>query len=201
MARRKKNSYGSIIHEGGFTVTQKELKELRYLTQKANKLRNKNMDSFNSAIQIYWGNENISAKGWENKLERSAFITEKYSASLDNIKSKSQLKNKLEELREVTSRGFTNRNIQQLRNKIFERVYENTDDKELARNLSKLPTHDLMAMYMTHPSMTQAIFTSDEETIEHKKEELKGYFNRYTKQRLIFNSMLTDRKTMKKYSK
>lgn len=190
MAKRKRNSYGSIIHEGGFTITQKELKELKQLTTKANNQRKSSINKFMEAIHYDNAMRNVTSKGRAEQLENKGYINEKFKTSLGQFKTKKELKEHLSDLKEITSRGYWNRQLAETKNDMFNKIFEKTDDIKLARAINNLSYEEITSINLANPSFREAIWDSDQKlTTEEWREKIKNEYNRFMRNRAQFKGI------------
>ena len=152
--RYKKNSYGSYIltnKDGNeFTVTQKEYKELQTLVKRANQRR---VDKAHRYYDTLVDSNMMVGKDYDSYMEvlrEKGFITEKYSTSLQQFKSKEDVTELLKELRAVTKKGYGNNRVDDIRYKMIEQINEEYGlvGSSLAHRIEKMSDGELLGIYL-----------------------------------------------------
>lgn len=149
----KKNNRGSYIlgEEGNqFTLTQKEYKELNTYVKRANQRRvdvaHRYFDTMSNANVMV----GIEYEGYMNLLYDKGFITEKYTTSLKQFKSKDDITSLLKELKSVTKRGYGSNRVDDIRYSMVERLKDNYGgaSKTLQDKILSMDKSQLLSMYL-----------------------------------------------------
>lgn len=166
----KKNRFGSYIlqDENGqeFTVTKKEYKDLQTYTKRANQRR---VDVAHRYYDKLEDSDFMTGKSYDSYmklLEDKGFITEKYSTSLKQFKSKDDVKDLIKELKTVTTPKYGSTRLMKIRYKMLEQINKNygSAGKDLYDRINTMNDSDLLSMYLTSDKdIIHEIFYLDDE--------------------------------------
>lgn len=151
----KKNNRGSYVLTGEdgqeFTVTKSEYQQLQTLTKRANQRRVDRAHAYYDKLSETDFMTGKSYDGYMKLLNDKGFITEKYSTSLKQFKSKADVKSQLKELQEVTKRGYGNARLDDIRYKMLEQINTNygSNGEELYNRIENLSDSELLSFYLT----------------------------------------------------
>lgn len=164
----KKNRYGSIIlkDENGkeFTITPKEQKEIKTYVKRANQRRLDKAHRYYDDVKTQVNMKGVSFESYINLMSTKGFITEKYSSSMKQFKSKADVKDFLKELKTVTKRGYGDKRLDDIRKSMIKRVNENYGDegKDIVKLLISLDKGQLLSIYLHNDDVVQELYGSDD---------------------------------------
>ena len=164
----KKNRYGSIIlkDENGkeFTITPKEQKEIKTYVKRANQRRLDKAHRYYDDVKTQVNMKGVSFESYINLMSTKGFITEKYSSSMKQFKSKADVKDFLKELKTVTKRGYGDKRLDDIRKSMIKRVNENYGDegKDIVKLLNSLDKGQLLSIYLHNDDVVQELYGSDD---------------------------------------
>lgn len=184
MARYNKNRYGSIVLNdrsgGNFTITKKEQKEIKTLVKRANEKRKYYMEKFYNDVKNHNNMKGISKDAYSNLLNKKGFITEKYSTSFNQFKSKKEVQHFIKELKSVTKKGYYNnhKKVNDIRKSMIKQINNmfGNDGKEVKKLIRNISDSDLMSIYINNDTLIQEIYYSDN-TVEEFVEKTKSDIN------------------------
>ena len=162
----KKNRYGSIIlkDENGkeFTITPKEQKEIKTYVKRANQRRLDKAHRYYDDVKTQANMKGVSFESYMNLMSTKGFITEKYSSSMKQFKSKADVKDFLKELKTVTKRGYGDKRVDDIRKAMIERVNTNygEEGKDIAKFLKSLDKGQLLSIYLHNDDVVQELYGS-----------------------------------------
>ena len=186
----KKNRYGSIIlkDENGkdFTITKKEQETIKTYVKRANQRRIDKSHRYYDDIKNQSNMKGISFNAYMSLMTSKGFITEKYSSSFKQFKSKDDLKDFIKELKTVTKRGYGDKRIEDVRKSLIERVNKNYGEEghELANKIKSLDKGQLLSIYLHNDDIVQDLYGSaliDGEQIEQLASKSLSDINYYLK--------------------
>lgn len=178
MAKQKKNKNKSI---NGFTITEKQHKELQRLTRNANAKRQRQLNRYMDTLNNVRGYENVSSLHRAEDLENRGFLTEKYSTNLKQFNSKEDFKAHMEGLRSVNRPNYNKSKINRLRKDMELNIFRKTDDDTYKR-LRYYTDEEILSIYLNMDYVNEPIWDSDQKLdTEDWKNKITGgldYFDR-----------------------
>lgn len=164
----KRNRFGSIVLKGDdgkeFTVTKKEQEQLKIYVKRANQRRLDKARAYYKDIKNQPNMKGISQESYMHLLTEKNFITEKYSTSLRQFKSKDDVKDLLKELKTVTKRGYGNKRIDDIRSSMNRRLietYGENDSRMLREQISSMSNAELLTIYLHNDEIVRTIYGSE----------------------------------------
>ena len=168
----KKNRYGSIVltDDNGkeFTITKKEQETIKIYVKRANQRRTDKAHRYYDDVKNQVNMKGISYQAYQDLMTSKGFLTEKYSSSFKQFKSKDDLKDFIKELKTVTKRGYGDKRIDDIRESMIKRVDENFGDEgnELVKKINSLDKGQLLSLYLHNDNIVQTIYGSGDDMIE-----------------------------------
>lgn len=164
----KRNRFGSIVLKGDdgkeFTVTKKEQEQLKVYVKRANQRRLDKARAYYKDVKNQPNMKGISHESYMHLLTEKNFITERYSTSLKQFKSKDDVKDLLKELKAVTKRGYGNKRLDDIRSSMNRRLietYGENDSRMLREQLSTITNAELLTIYLHNDEIVKTIYGSD----------------------------------------
>ena len=164
----KRNRFGSIVLKGDdgkeFTVTKKEQEQLKVYVKRANQRRLDKARAYYKDVKNQPNMKGISHESYMHLLTEKNFITERYSTSLKQFKSKDDVKDLLKELKAVTKRGYGNKRLDDIRSSMNRRLietYGENDSRMLREQISTITNAELLTIYLHNDEIVKTIYGSD----------------------------------------
>ena len=169
MARYNKNKFGSIVltdrNGESFTITKKQQNEIKTLVKRANEKRKYYSEKFYNDVKNQNNMKGISKEAYSNLLNKKGFITEKYSTSFNQFRSKKEVQHFIKELKSVTKKGYYNnhKKVKDIRKSMIRQVNNmfGNDGKRVNKLIKSISDSDLMSLYINNDSLIQEIYYSD----------------------------------------
>ena len=169
MSRYNKNRYGSIIlndkNGNEFRITKKEQQEMKMLIKRANTKREYYANKYYNDVVKNSNMKGVSKEVYKQLLTKKGFISEKFSTSFNQFRSKEDYKDFIKELREVTSKNYykVNKSIKTLReglNKHLNKLY-GRQSKKLKDLIKSVSDSDLMTIYIHNDEIIKQLYDSE----------------------------------------
>lgn len=166
MSRYNKNRFGSIVltdnNGNNFTITKKEQAQIKTLVKRANTRRNYYIDKYYNQTKSNNNMKGVSKEVYQNLLTSKGFVTEKYSTTFNQFKSKADVKDFIKELKQVTKKGYNGglnkaNEIRQSMIKQVEKMYGN-DAIEINDILNDVNDVDLMSLYIHNDNLIKDLY-------------------------------------------
>lgn len=169
MSRYNKNKYGSIIlndkNGNEFRITKKEQEEMKKLIKRANTKREYYANKYYNDVVKNSNMKGVSKEVYKKLLTKKGFISEKFSTSFNQFRSKDDYKDFIKELRQITKKGYyqVNKSVKSIRdslNKQLNRLYGN-QAKPLKDLIKSISDSDLMSLYIHNDEIIKDLYYSD----------------------------------------
>ena len=169
MSRYNKNRYGSIIlndkNGNEFRITKKEQQEMKMLIKRANTKREYYANKYYNDVVKNSNMRGVSKEVYKQLLTKKGFISEKFSSSFNQFKSKDDYKDFIKELRQITKKGYyqVNKSVKAIReslNKQLNRLYGN-QAKPIKDLIKSISDSDLMSLYIHNDDIIKDLYYSD----------------------------------------
>ena len=166
MSRYNKNRFGSIVltdnNGNNFTITKKEQAQIKTLVKRANTKRSYYIDKYYNQTKSNNNMKGVSKEVYQNLLTSKGFVTEKYSTTFNQFKSKADVKDFIKELKQVTKKGYNGglnkaNEIRQSMIKQVEKMYGN-DAIEINDILNSVNDVDLMSLYIHNDNLIKDLY-------------------------------------------
>ena len=189
MSRYNKNRFGSIVltdnNGNNFTITKKEQAQIKTLVKRANTKRSYYIDKYYSQTKSNNNMKGVSKEVYQNLLTSKGFVTEKYSTSFNQFKSKADVKDFIKELKQVTKKGYNGglnkaNEIRQSMIKQVEKMYGN-DAIEINDILNNVNDVDLMSLYIHNDNLIKDLYYPHD-SVDMFVEKMKSDINYALKQ-------------------
>jgi len=189
MSRYNKNRFGSIVltdnNGNNFTITKKEQAQIKTLVKRANTKRSYYIDKYYNQTKSNNNMKGVSKEVYQNLLSSKGFVTEKYSTSFNQFKSKADVKDFIKELKQVTKKGYNGglnkaNEIRQSMIKQVERMYGN-DAIEINDILNGVNDVDLMSLYIHNDNLIKDLYYPHD-SVDMFVEKMKSDINYALKQ-------------------
>ena len=169
MSRYNKNRYGSIILNdkncNEFRITKKEQEEMKMLIKRANTKREYYANKYYNDVVKNSNMRGVSKEVYKQLLTKKGFISEKFSSSFNQFKSKDDYKDFIKELRQINKKGYyqVNKSVKAIReslNKQLNRLYGN-QAKPIKDLIKSISDSDLMSLYIHNDDIIKDLYYSD----------------------------------------
>ena len=169
MSRYNKNRYGSIIlndkNGNEFRITKKEQQEMKMLIKRANTKREYYANKYYNEVVKNSNMRGVSKEVYKQLLTKKGFISEKFSSSFNQFKSKDDYKDFIKELRQINKKGYyqVNKSVKAIReslNKQLNRLYGN-QAKPIKDLIKSISDSDLMSLYIHNDDIIKDLYYSD----------------------------------------
>ena len=169
MSRYNKNRYGSIIlndkNGNEFRITKKEQQEMKMLIKRANTKREYYANKYYNDVVKNSNMRGVSKEVYKQLLTKKGFISEKFSSSFNQFKSKDDYKDFIKELRQINKKGYyqVNKSVKAIReslNKQLNRLYGN-QAKPIKDLIKSISDSDLMSLYIHNDDIIKDLYYSD----------------------------------------
>lgn len=169
MSRYNKNRYGSIIlndkNGNEFRITKKEQQEMKMLIKRANTKREYYANKYYNDVIKNSNMRGVSKEVYKQLLTKKGFISEKFSSSFNQFKSKDDYKDFIKELRQINKKGYyqVNKSVKAIRdslNKQLNRLYGN-QAKPIKDLIKSISDSDLMSLYIHNDDIIKDLYYSD----------------------------------------
>ena len=184
MSRYNKNRFGSIVltdnNGNNFTITKKEQAQIKTLVKRANTKRSYYIDKYYNQTKSNNNMKGVSKEVYQNLLTSKGFVTEKYSTTFNQFKSKADVKEFIKELKQVTKKGYNGglnkaNEIRQSMIKQIERMYGN-EANEVNEMLNNINDVDLMSIYIHNDNLIKDLYYPHD-SVDMFVEKLKSDIN------------------------
>ena len=184
MSRYNKNRFGSIVltddNGNNFTITKKEQAQIKTLVKRANTKRSYYIDKYYNQTKSNNNMKGVSKEVYQNLLTSKGFVTEKYSTTFNQFKSKADVKDFIKELKQVTKKGYNGglnkaNEIRQSMIKQVEKMYGN-DAIEINDILNDVNDVDLMSLYIHNDNLIKDLYYPNE-SVDMFVEKMKSDIN------------------------
>ena len=184
MSRYNKNRFGSIVltdnNGNNFTITKKEQAQIKTLVKRANTKRSYYVDKYYNQTKSNNNMKGVSKEVYQNLLASKGFITEKYSTTFNQFKTKQEVKEFIKELKQVTKKGYNGglnkaNEIRQSMIKQIERMYGN-DAIVVNDMLNNINDVDLMSIYIHNDNLIKDLYYPHED-VDMFVEKMKSDIN------------------------
>lgn len=174
MSKYNKNRFGSIVltdNKGNnFTITKKEQTQLKTLVKRANSKRTYYIEKYYNDVKQNNNMKGVSKEVYGKLLNHKGFVTEKYSTSFEKFKSKKDFQMFIKELKEVTKKGYYNKNkhVRDIRDSLkkqHERIFGDEASK-ITSMLNKISDTDLMSIYIHNDEIIKELYYPDSDVDE-----------------------------------
>ena len=174
MGRYNKNRYGSIVLQdnsgNNFTITKKEQAEIKKYVKRANEKRKYYSEKYYQNVVENNNMKGISQQAYNNLLNKKGFITEKYSTSFTQFKSKEDVKDFIKELKTVNRKGYYNHNkkVKEIKESIYkqiDRMY-GEQGKDIKKVIKNINDNDFMSLYIHNDEIIKEIYYSDNDVAD-----------------------------------
>ena len=169
MSKYNKNRYGSIIlndkNGNEFRITKKEQEEMKMLVKRANSKREYYANKYYNDVVKNSNMKGVSKEVYKQLLTKKGFISEKFSTSFNQFKSKDDYKDFIKELRQINKKGYyqVNKSVKAIRdslNKQLNRLYGN-QAKPIKDLIKSISDSDLMSLYIHNDEIIKDLYYSD----------------------------------------
>ena len=183
MSRYNKNRFGSIVlsdtNGNNFTITKKEQQQIKTLVKRANTKRSYYRDKYYNSSKNSNNMKGVSKDVYERLLSKKGFITEKYSTSFNQFKSKEDVKDFIKELKQVTKKGYntgTNK-ANEIRESIKQQVVKmyGNEGQGVVDVLNNINDNDIISLYIHNDDIIKDLYyphSSVNEFVEKMKSDI-----------------------------
>jgi hypothetical protein len=172
LARYTRDKKGNIVMDG-FSITKEKEREYILNVKRSNSKRQYLLDKYYNQAKDTPNMVGVSKDSYAMLLEEKGFIPEKLSTTLQGLSTKEEFRQELKDLKTINKKGYNEKKVKTLRNKMLERLNENLGSAgvDVRRTIRNMSDSELMNMYIHSPKDVIAeIFGSGDDGEDEQEE-------------------------------